>query len=295
MRRRDLIAIFAACTPSIGAPRKVPLPLRSRVEAYRGSGVFREVTVNEEIDPAASAIILCDMWNSHWCKGAVDRVNQMVGRFNPFLKSARSAGMLIVHAPSDTMEFYKDAPQRQKALSTPKVATPQPLALSDPALPVDSSDGGCDTPDKFYKAWSRQHRAITIEPQDIITDKGDEVYTQLKLRNIQHLFVAGVHTNMCILNRTFAIKQMTKWGVRCILVRDLTDAMYDPQDAPRVSHDQGTQLRDRAHREVLVSERAERATRGGLGKVVEASGPVCSPCVVALQSNQATNGQSRRN
>jgi hypothetical protein len=47
---------------------------------------------------------------------------------------------------------------------------------------------------------------------------------------------------MCILNRTFAIKQMTKWGVRCILLRDLTDAMYDPQDAPHVSHERGTEL-----------------------------------------------------
>jgi hypothetical protein len=44
------------------------------------------------------------------------------------------------------------------------------------------------------------------------------------------------------LNRTFAIKQMSKWGVRCILLRDLTDSMYNPQDRPRVSHDAGTQL-----------------------------------------------------
>ena len=43
-------------------------------------------------------------------------------------------------------------------------------------------------------------------------------------------------------NRSFAIRQMTKWGVQCILVRDLTDTMYDPQDAPQVSHEQGTEL-----------------------------------------------------
>jgi len=47
---------------------------------------------------------------------------------------------------------------------------------------------------------------------------------------------------MCILNRSFAIRQMTKWGVRCILIRDLTDAMYDPKDAPHVPHDEGTGL-----------------------------------------------------
>jgi len=35
---------------------------------------------------------------------------------------------------------------------------------------------------------------------------------------------------------------MTKWGIRCILIRDLTDSMYDPKDPPHVSHDQGTEL-----------------------------------------------------
>jgi hypothetical protein len=47
---------------------------------------------------------------------------------------------------------------------------------------------------------------------------------------------------MCILNRSFAIKQMTKWGIHCVLVRDLTDAMYDPKDLPFVTHDRGTEL-----------------------------------------------------
>jgi hypothetical protein len=47
---------------------------------------------------------------------------------------------------------------------------------------------------------------------------------------------------MCVLNRSFAIKQMTNWGERCILVRDLTDSMYNPKARPFVSHDQGTEL-----------------------------------------------------
>ena len=52
----------------------------------------------------------------------------------------------------------------------------------------------------------------------------------------------GVHTNMCVLNRPFAIQQMTKRGIRCILVRDLTDSLYNPKDRPYVTHDQGTEL-----------------------------------------------------
>lgn len=242
MKRRDLFYLLALGARAQGAPSTIRLPLRSRVEIYRGANEWRETLIEEEVDPKASALILCDMWDSHWCKGAVNRVNDMVGRFNPVLRAVRAAGMQVIHAPSETMDFYKDAPQRKAALALPKAATPTPLALQDPPLPVDSAAGGCDTPDQFFKAWKREHPAIEIAPQDYITDKGDEVYSLLKLRGVKHLFVAGVHTNMCILNRTFAIKQMTRWGVRCILLRDLTDAMYDPQAAPRVSHERGTQM-----------------------------------------------------
>jgi hypothetical protein len=51
-----------------------------------------------------------------------------------------------------------------------------------------------------------------------------------------------LHVNMCILNRSFGIRQMTRWGVPCILVRDLTDAMYNPKSKPYVSHAAGTPL-----------------------------------------------------
>jgi hypothetical protein len=47
---------------------------------------------------------------------------------------------------------------------------------------------------------------------------------------------------MCVLNRSFAIKQMVCWGLRVALVRDLTDCMYNPARPPYVSHDEGTRL-----------------------------------------------------
>ena len=79
-------------------------------------------------------------------------------------------------------------------------------------------------------------------PADLVSDDGREVYSALRVHGIKTLLVAGVHANMCILNRTFAIRQMTKWGVRCILIRDLTDAMYNPAKRPFVSHERGTQM-----------------------------------------------------
>jgi hypothetical protein len=138
------------------------------------------------------------------------------------------------------MEFYKDYPQRQRMFALPKVAPPVECDLTDPALPLEH---GCDTSaDKFYKAWTRQHAGIRIAGDDAISDQGTEIYSLLKKQGIGNLLVMGVHTNVCVLKRSFAIRQMTKWGIRCVLVRDLTDTMYDPKTPPYVPHDQGTEL-----------------------------------------------------
>jgi len=182
------------------------------------------------------------MWDKHWCRGATARVNLLVEKMAPFLDAARRRGIQIIHAPSETMAFYRDAPQRTRMLEIARVEPPAPLVLPDPPLPIDDKGGGCDTPDKFYTAWTREHPGLRIADSDVISDNGAEVYSFLRSRDIRTLLVMGVHANMCILNRTFAIKKMTSWGIRTILVRDLTDAMYNPEDAPRVSHEEGTKL-----------------------------------------------------
>ena len=198
------------------------------------------------IQPGLTALVLCDMWDHHWCKGAEDRVGTLAAKMKPVIDRLRSRGVLIIHAPSETMEFYKEHPARLAMLKIPQVEPPQALDLTSPPLPIDDSDGGCDTPDNPLKpntrVWTRENPAIPIVSGDLVSDKGQEVYSALHERGIKDLLIAGVHTNMCVLNRGFAIKQMSKWGIRCILVRDLTDAMYNPRRAPYVAHAQGTEL-----------------------------------------------------
>ncbi|MBI2940522.1 MAG: isochorismatase family protein [Chloroflexi bacterium] len=218
------------------------LHLRSRVEIFKGSDEWAELVVEREFPVGETAILLCDVWDNHWCRGAVRRLEQMVGQMNAVVDAARERGVQIIHSPSGTMDFYVDTPYRQRIVNLPRVSPPPPRELLDPPLPVDASDGGCDCdpPDKPYKAWTRQHPAITIAGADVISDDGLEVYSLLASGGIKNLIVVGVHTNMCVLHRSFAIKQMTRWGVRCVLVRDLTDAMYNPRMPPHVSHVEGT-------------------------------------------------------
>ncbi len=203
------------------------------------------VAVKATIDPAKTAIVVCDMWDDHWCKRAAERCAELAKSAEPVLKACRAAGMTIVHCPSDTMAFYKDSPARKRAQDAPKVDPPKAKDLPNPPLPIDDADGGCDDekPAKPFKAWTRQHAAITIDEKlDYVTDSGAEVYNVLKQKGIDTLIVMGVHTNMCVLNRSFAIKQMVKWGVTTYLVRDLTDAMYNPKMKPFVTHARGTDL-----------------------------------------------------
>ena len=209
-----------------------------------GHAIWREVVTPASVPAAKTAIVICDMWDAHWSRGASERVDAMVARMNVVVTAARAKGVHIIHAPSDTLDFYAGTPARQRALEAPAVSPPPELMHDDPPLPIDDSDEGSDTgePTPFH-AWSRQHAALAIDHDlDAISDDGSEVYNLLKIWAVRQVLLMGVHTNMCILNRSFGIKQMVRRRVPIALVRDLTDAMYNPARAPYVSHSEGTQL-----------------------------------------------------
>jgi nicotinamidase-related amidase len=218
------------------------LKLRRLVESGGADGPWRPVSLNKTLQSSQAAIVICDMWDRHWCDGATQRVEQLARKMEPVLERARQTGVFIIHAPSDTMSFYANTPGRLLAENAPEARPPKDAEHIDPPLPIDDSDGGCDTGNKTYRAWEREHPLISIKPGDAISDKGSEIYNLIQKRHIQTILIMGVHANMCILNRSFGIRQMTRWGVPCILVRDLTDAMYNPRSKPYVSHAAGTQL-----------------------------------------------------
>ena len=215
------------------------LNLRTQVVTFKSTGFWDRVTVPKLFPVAETALLLCDLWDHHWCKAATKRAAAIAERANRVVAAARANGVQVIHCPSDTMDFYAYTPQRRRVADIPKVEPPDPIDLPiPPPLPIDDSDGGCET----GHPWTRQHPAIEIGEDDMVSDDGGEVYSFMRGAGIENLVVIGIHTNMCVLDRSFAIKQMTKWGIPCVLVRDLTDTMYNPGRAPYVSHDRGTEL-----------------------------------------------------
>jgi nicotinamidase-related amidase len=201
-------------------------------------------TARKTVAAAKTALILCDVWDTHTCRGAIERLERMLPRMNEVVKVVRAAGGLIVHAPSDTMDFYQDSPARRRVLDAPPAEVPPDRELDDPPLPIDDQEA-CDTEraTSEKRPWTRQNAAIEIDQErDVISDQGRELHGVYEQRGMEQLLILGVHTNMCVLRRTFAIKQMVRWGYEIALIRDLTDTMYNPARPPYVSHEEGTAL-----------------------------------------------------
>lgn len=227
-------------------PPALTLDLRTQalVQDDGGHNVWQVNVSDAAWAPTETAIVICDMWDDHWSRGAAERVAAMIPRMNEVLRAARAAGIQIVHAPSETMDFYADAPARLRMQAVEPVEPPPELEHADPPMPFDATSDNSDTGEKpWHKAWTRQHPAIEVDSdRDWISDDGREIYSLFQHEGIRHVLLMGVHTNFCVLKRSFAIKQMVRWGVEIALVRDLTDAMYNPACPPYVRHDEGTQL-----------------------------------------------------
>ena len=271
MRRRSFVGILSAAmvgrpqAPDTGRRRCDPeSPPGSRdaqlagPETRRAGAGQRKIRASERVlrwEVAQTAIIICDMWDTHTCSMSAQRVAAMAPRMNQVVNAARSLGVMIVHAPSDTMKFYEGTPWRQRMQrarrrlrpSSPILARCPREPVEERNFPIDDTASGCDDP--IVKEWTgppypwtREHPAIDIVGFDGVSDNGQEIYNFFKQEGISNVALMGVHTNICILNRGFGIRQMTRLGFQVALVRDLTDAMYDPRKRPFVSHTRGTEL-----------------------------------------------------
>ena len=250
-----------------GIETKHSLECRRRVwclPARRRGPDGRVVAMDLRWNPARTAVIICDVWDQHWCASATRRVSELAPRLNAFVERCREQGATVVHCPSGVTGFYESLPARNAARKAPWVRTPVPLSTrtrwgypwcwpdprSEPALPIDDSDDGCtcvaecgaSRPCTPGEPWRRQHAAIVVSSEDILSDDGQEVWNALKQRGVENVMLCGVHLNMCVLGRPFAARQQLLLGMRVAIVRDLTDTMYNPQSPPKVSHTRGTEL-----------------------------------------------------
>lgn len=264
-----LAACFSLLLISIttSSAEDLKLDLRYQRETSQDSGRYHRLQRSENWDPAQTAIIVCDVWDYHHCLNAVRRLEEFAPRLDNLLKTARKQGVTIIHAPSDCMSAYEGHPARLRAMGVAQKSAPpegiknwcSKIPSEERAVyPIDQSDGGEDDDPVEHAAWAKKLKSLGRNPnlpwksqsplitingeQDYISDKGDEVWNILESRGIKNVILTGVHTNMCVLGRPFGLRQLVKNGKNVVLVRDMTDTMYNPKSWPYVSHYTGNDL-----------------------------------------------------
>src|SRR5687768_17261513 len=111
---RKLAVLFAVLFAAVASADEKTLQLTGR---YRSEKETFEKDLKWEA--SQTALIICDMWDQHWCKSASRRCGELAPRLNDMANVLRARGVLIVHAPSDTMKAYENTPQRKLAMSAP--------------------------------------------------------------------------------------------------------------------------------------------------------------------------------
>ena len=255
---------FTSGAPEVSAAEGLKLTLQRRVETH--AGAYSIVRASETWAPQETAVIVCDMWDLHHCRNAVRRLEEMAPRMNHVLEKARSEGVLIIHAPSSCMKAYEVHPARRRAQAAPRaVNLPDGIgewcrvipAEERAVYPLDQSDGGEDDDPVEHEAWAKELAARGLNPRepwtrqtgllrmddrDAISDSGVEIWNLLELRRITNVILMGVHVNMCVAGRPFGLRQMVRNRKNVVLMRDMTDSMYNPARWPFVDHFQGTRL-----------------------------------------------------
>jgi nicotinamidase-related amidase len=245
---------FAIATSTYAADADAfKLTARYRTPDPSKEGEYKVAEKALDWNAKKTAVIVIDMWNTHWCNSASRRTGELAPRINQFVVEARKRGATIIHAPSDTMKTYADHPARKRAMETP-VSKNLPAEITKwckviPSeekgkYPIDQTDGGCDCEPtcKSSIVWTHQIDEIKILDTDYISDKGAEVWSVMEQLGLDNAIIFGVHTNMCVLGRPFGLRNLSRYGKNVVLVRDLTDTMYNPKSWPNVNHFKGTDL-----------------------------------------------------
>lgn len=260
MMKRTLLAALLCVIGSVSVLGDDPQPVANRprvpgvLELHlrsRDKQTGEPLVVSAHWQASETAIIICDMWDNHYCQSSAQRVGVMAPKMNEVITAARNHGVMIIHAPSGCMDQYDGTPYRLRMQQASQATPPVEIGgwcYLDPdteaPLPIVDAHSPCDDPavGEAVRVFSRQHPDLDIAGYDGVSDSGVEIYNFLMQEGITNVVLMGVHTNMCVLGRPFGIRQQVRLKMNVALCRDLTDAMYDPREPPYVSHARGTEL-----------------------------------------------------
>ncbi len=212
---------------------------------------FYHYTREMAFDRSEIAFVMVDLWNTGFGpeplthlgweaeynagKSFCDRAGEIeITRVLPMLKACRKSGITVVHAPTRDIAIKH---KQWEALATEEEKQP----------PSGSPSRSPDWPPQdWVKARRREHQYLfrteewitryyqCVRPNqdipaplqpvdgDLVISSGDMMHRLMMERGIRVLFYCGFATNMCLIDKPGAVRDMHGRGYLPIVIRDAT-------------------------------------------------------------------------
>lgn len=186
-----------------------------------------------QVPVAQCAMICLDVWNEHYCSDVEQRMDDIARRrIAPLLASCREHGLQVIHVPGPPI--VQKSPNWLRMID--ESARPQPEYPDSPqwppaefrarkgafaqyARPVESYVG----PAAVHRDTRRDfHPMVRPAGDEPVILSGEELHRYCARRGILHLFYVGFLVNVCMISRTYSLKNMMDRGYHGILLRDCT-------------------------------------------------------------------------
>ena len=207
---------------------KVILSLRKHEQFFVNDTVLERIEKEKIYNTNEIAILVIGMWSSHQCLVTDKKLQELSPKVDLFLKKARTNNMKVIFGSSSLTKLPKYKSLRDNMKNIP-FANLVDKGLNFPPIPFNDSDDGINerNPD-FKRGDVDMNPLIEISNTDSMTDNSKELLNYLYHHKIKLCLIVGVHTNMCVLDRPYGMKNIARYGFPMAIVRDLADPMIKP-------------------------------------------------------------------
>ena len=203
------------------------------------------------IDPAHTAIVVMHAWDVGTLEQVpaqykvceyVPRSNAiMQDRFPAFLEKVRAAGFNLIHIGSrseksiELLPGYRRVKEKYGLGPVPETVEPDPVLEELRRIRIDAAYG--DNLASVNEARVK-YRDFGIMPRDDedVACTSHQLFELCKERGINHLIYTGFAVNACLVMSPCGWVDMTRHGILCSVIRELTTAVENKESCREERH-----------------------------------------------------------
>jgi len=219
---------------------------------YPGEGMGGWNKMKIPVDPAHTAIVVMHAWDVggtieeipglyRMCE-EIPRTYQILReRFPGFLEKVRASGLHLIHVGSHSEKSIEELPGYQRVKTKWGVGPSQERICSDPVLDElnaihhNNVFYGSNL-DDYRKSLKKRDFAIMPLPDEDVVCTSHQLFSLCKARGISHLIYTGFCINACLMLSPCGWVDMTRHGLICSIVRELTTAVENKESCRTQAH-----------------------------------------------------------